>query len=78
MQFINRIIIRNKDCNPIVDEVAKAFISYAIYSIGDLYLDYNQFQLAIENKNLTTMKTLLDLIQMYTLSQSTTNSIAYM
>jgi hypothetical protein len=43
-----------------------------------LYSDYDQFQLTIESKDLTTMKTPLELVRMYTLPQRATNSVAHM
>lgn len=57
MQPANRVTIRNMGCGPIVDEVAEAFAGRAIYSSGDLYSGYDQFQLARESRDLTTMKT---------------------
>jgi hypothetical protein len=78
MQPANRITIRNKGSGPIVNEVAEAFVGQAIYSIGDLYSGYDQFQLAIESRDLTTMKTPLGLVRMCTLPQGATNSVAHM
>ena len=78
MQPANRVTIRNKGSGPIVDEVAEAFAGQAIYSIGDLYSGYDQFQLAMESRDLTTMKTPLGLVRMCTLPQGATNSVAHM
>ena len=78
MQPTNKVTIRNKGSGPIVDEVAEAFAGHAIYSIGDLYSGYDQFQLAFESRDLTTMKTPLGLVRMYTLPQGATNSVAHM
>jgi hypothetical protein len=78
MQPANRITIRNKGSGPIVDEVAEAFVGHAIYSIGDFYSGYDQFQLAIESRDLITMKTPLGLVRMCILPQGATNSVAYM
>ena len=78
MQLVNKVTIRNKGSGPIVDEVAEAFVGYAIYSIGDLYSGYDQFQLAFESRDLTTMKTPLGLVRMCTLPQGATNSVAHM
>ena len=78
MQPANRVTIRNKGSGPIVDEVAEAFAGHAIYSIGDLYSGYDQFQLAAESRDLTTMKTPLGLVRMCTLPQGATNSVAHM
>ena len=78
MQPANRVNIRNKGSGPIVDKVVKAFVGQTIYSIEDLYSGYDQFQLAMESKDLTTMKTLLGLVRMCTLPQGATNSMAHM
>ena len=78
MQPANKVTIRNKGSGPIVDEVAEAFAGHAIYSIGDLYSGYDQFQLAFESRDLTTMKTPLGLVRMCTLPQGATNSMAHM
>ena len=78
MQPANKMTIRNKGSGPIVDEVAEAFAGHAIYSIGDLYSGYDQFQLASESRDLTTMKTPLGLMRMCTLPQGATNSVAHM
>ena len=78
MQPANKVTIRNKGSGPIVDEVAEAFAGHAIYSIGDLYSGYDQFQLAFESRDLTTMKTPLGLVRMCTLPQGATNSVAHM
>ena len=78
MQPANKVTIRNKGSGPIVDEVAEAFAGHATYSIGDLYLGYDQFQLANESRDLTTMKTPLGLVRMCTLPQGATNSVAHM
>ena len=78
MQPANRVTIRNKGSGPIVDEVAEAFAGQAIYYIGDLYSGYDQFQLAMESRDLTTMKTPLGLVRMCTLPQGAMNSVAHM
>ena len=78
MQLANKVTIRNKGSGPNVDEVAEAFAGHAIYSIGDLYSGYDQFQLAFESRDLTTMKTPLGLVRMCTLPQGATNSVAHM
>ena len=78
MQSANRVTIRNKGSGLIVDEVAEAFAGQAIYYIGDLYSGYDQFQLAMESRDLTTMKTPLGLVRMCTLPQGATNSVAHM
>ena len=78
MQPANKVTIRNMGSGPIVDEVAEQFAGHAIYSIGDLYSGYDQFQLAEESRDLTTMKTPLGSMKMRTLPQGATNSVAHM
>jgi hypothetical protein len=65
-------------CGPIVEKVAKAFASCAIYSSGDLvFRHYDQFQLAAERKYLT-MKRPLGFMQICALFMDVTNSIVHM
>lgn len=78
MQPVNKVTIRNMGSSPIVDEFAEAFAGRAIYSMGDLYSGYDQFQLAMESRDLTTMRTPLGLVRMCTLPQGATNSVAHM
>ncbi|KAL3696746.1 hypothetical protein R1sor_010822 [Riccia sorocarpa] len=78
LQPANSVTIRNLGTGPIVDEVADAFAGRAIYSIGDLYSGYDQFQLALESRDLTTIRTPLGLMRMCTLPQGATNSVAHM
>lgn len=55
LQQINKVIIKNMGSNSIVDEFIEAFAGRAIYSMGDLFPDYDQFQLAMESKDLTPL-----------------------
>ena len=41
---MNQVTIRNSGVGPIVDEFAEMFAGRAIYSMGDLYSSYYQFQ----------------------------------
>ncbi|KAL3702114.1 hypothetical protein R1sor_020136 [Riccia sorocarpa] len=63
---------------PIIDDVVDEFAGRAIYSVGDLYSGYDQFQLAVESRDLTTIRTPLGLMCMCTLPQGATNSVAHM
>lgn len=80
MKPVNKVTIKNVGIGLIVDEFVEAFAGRAIYSMGDLYFGYDQFQLARESRDLTTMKTPLRLVRMCTLlpPQGATNSIAHM
>ena len=70
--------IRNARIGPMTDEFAEAFAGRSIYSVGDLYSGYDQFQLAVESKDITTMRTPLGPVRMCTLPEGGTNSVAHM
>jgi hypothetical protein len=78
LQPVNRVTIRNAGIGPNIDEFAEAFAGRSIYSVGDLYSGYDQFQLAIESRDLTKMRTPLGLVRMCTLPQGGANSVAHM
>ena len=78
LQPVNKVTIRNAGIGPTIDEFAEAFAGKSIYSVGDLYLGYYQFQLAVESRAITTMRTPLGLVRMCTLPQGGTNSVAHM
>jgi len=78
MQPPNKVTIRNVGVGPLVDEFAEDFAGRAIYSIGDLYSGYDQFQLAQNSRDITTMRTPLGLLRMCTLPMGATNSVAHM
>lgn len=67
MQLMNKVKIRNMDLNPIVDEFVETFARMAIYFMDDLYSGYDQFQLGVQSKDLTTMWRTLRLVRMCTL-----------
>ena len=64
LQPINKVMIQNVWVGPVVDEFAEAFAGRAIYSIGDLYSSYDEFQLAIDSRDITTMWTPIRLVRM--------------
>jgi hypothetical protein len=78
LQPVNKVTIRNPGIGPTIDEFAEAFAVRSIYSVGDLYSGYDQFQLVVKSKDLTTMRTALGLVRMCTLPQGGTNSVAHM
>ena len=59
-------------------EFAEAFAGRMIYSVSDLYSGHDQFQLAVESRDITMMRTPLGLVPMCTLPQGGTNSVAHM
>ena len=77
LQPVNKVTIRNSGVGPIVDEFAEEFAGRAIYSIGDLYSGYDQFQLVVGSRDITTMRTPIGLVRMCTLPQGATNSVAH-
>ena len=44
----------------------------------NLYSGYDQFQLAVDSRNITTMRTPIGLVRMCTLPPGATNSVAHM
>jgi hypothetical protein len=67
LRFIQDLQLFNKvTIGPTIDEFAEAFTGRSIYSVGDLYSG-DQFQLAVESRDFTTMRTTLGLVWMYTL-----------
>ena len=67
LQPVNKMTICNTSVGPSIDEFAEAFVGRSIYSVGDLYSGYDLFQLAVERRDITTMRTPLDLVWMCTL-----------
>ncbi|KAL3687707.1 hypothetical protein R1sor_014016 [Riccia sorocarpa] len=78
LQPANSVTIRNVGTGHVIDDVVDEFAGRAIYSVGDLYSGYDQFQLAVESRDLTTIRTPLGLMRMCTLPQGATNSVAHM
>ena len=69
LQPVNKVTIQNAGIGLTIDKIVEAFVGRSIYSIGDLYSGYDQFQLAIESRDITTMRTPLGLVRMCTLPQ---------
>jgi hypothetical protein len=62
LQPVNKVTIRNAGIGPTVDEFVEAYAGRSINWVGDLYSGYDQFQLAVESRDLTTMRTPLGLV----------------
>ena len=77
LQPVNKVTIRKLGVGSSTDEFAEAFPRRSIYSVGDLYLGYDQFQLVVKSRDITTMRTPLGLVRMCTLPRGT-NSVAHM
>ena len=54
------------------------FAGKAIYSMGDLYSGYDRFELTIRSRDITSIMTPIGSVQMCTLPQGATNSVAHM
>ena len=78
LQPVNKVTIRNVGIGPSVEEFSEAFAGWSIYSISDLYYGYDHFQLAVDSRDITTMRTPIGLVRMCTLPQGATNSVAHM
>jgi hypothetical protein len=78
MQPPNKVTIKNVGIGLIVDEFAEDFASRAIYSIADLYLGYDQFQLAQDSRDIIAMSMPLGIVRMCTLLIAATNLVAHM
>jgi hypothetical protein len=75
LQPINKLTIRNVGIGPSVNEFAETFAGRSIYLIGGLYFGYDQCQLAVDSRDITTMRILIGLVRMCTLRQGATNSV---
>ena len=78
LQPLNNVTIRNARIGPNVDEFAEAFVGRSFFSIRDLYFGYDHFQLSLDSRDITTMRTPIGLVRMCTLPQGATNSVAHM
>ena len=78
LQPVNKVTIQNAGIGLTIDKIVEAFVGRSIYSVRDLYSGYDQFQLALESRNITTMRTPLGLVRMCTLPQGGTSSVAHM
>jgi hypothetical protein len=77
LQLVNKVTIRNTGIGPTIDEFTEAFAGRSIYLVSNLYSGYDQFQLAVESRDLKTMRTPLGLVRMCTLPQGGTNLVAH-
>jgi len=64
---INRVIVRNINLPPSVDEFFKEFAEYIIASLINFFSGYNQIELDKKSRDLTAFHTLIGLLRMITL-----------
>ena len=75
LQAVNIVMIQNSGVGPVVDSFVESFAGTTIYSMADLYSGYDQFQLAMDSRDITTMCTPIGLVRMCTLPQGAMNSV---
>ncbi len=61
---INRVIVRDINLPPSINEFFEEFIKYIIAFLIDFFSDYNQIKLNKKNKNLITFHTPIGLLRM--------------
>ncbi len=64
---INRVIIRDINLPPSVNEFSKKFIKYIIVFLIDFFSSYNQIKLNKKSRDLTTFYTSIELLRIITL-----------
>ncbi len=65
---INRVIVRDANLPPFIDEFFKEFVGYVIVFLIDFFSSYNQIELNKKSRDLTTFHTPIGLLKMITLS----------
>ena len=74
---LNRVTVRDANLPPSADEFSEEFADCAISSLIDFFLGYDQVELDEKSRDLTAFMTSLGLMQMTTLPQGATNSVAH-
>ncbi len=64
---INRVIIRDTNLPPSINEFFKEFTKYIIASLIDFFSDYNQIELNKKNRDLIILYIFLGLLRIITL-----------
>src|SRR3979490_1623030 len=73
---INKYTIQDANLPPSIDEFSEEFASYQMASLIDLFSRYNQIELDAKSRDLIGFQTPIGLLQMTTLPQGATNSVA--
>ncbi len=73
---INRVIIKDVNLPPFINEFSKKFVEYIIASLIDFFSSYNQIKFNKKSRDLTAFHTPIGLLRMTTLPQKITNSVA--
>ena len=77
LQPANAVTIRSCAIGPPPDTFSEDFAGCSIYSMGDLFSGYDQFQLALESRSITAMRTPIGQVSMATVPMGGTNSVAH-
>jgi hypothetical protein len=73
---INKHTIQDANLPPSVDKFSKEFASCQIASLIDFFSRYDQIELNTKSRDLIGFQTPIGLLQITTLPQGTTNSVA--
>ena len=73
---LNRVTVRDANLPPSANKFSEEFAGCAISSFIDFFSGYDQVELDEKSRDLTAFMTPLGLMQMTTLAQSATNSVA--
>src|SRR6266498_3899501 len=72
---INRVIVKNTNLPPSINEFFKKFAECIIASLIDFFSGYNQINLNKKNRDLTAFHTPIGLLKMTTCTQKAINSV---
>lgn len=73
---MNKIIIKNVNLPPSIDEFSEEFANCHIVFLIDFFFEYDQIEPEKQNKNLTVFMTPIEFLKMISIFMKTTNSIA--
>ncbi|MBW0583999.1 hypothetical protein O181_123714 [Austropuccinia psidii MF-1] len=77
LQDLNKVTIKDAGLPPNVDEFVGSFSQRACYGLGDIMGGYDERELYIDTRPLTTFETPLGRVQLTRLPQGATNSVAF-
>ena len=73
---LNQVTVKDANLPPSADEFSEEFAGCTISSLINFFLGYDPVELDEESRDLMALMTPLGLMQMTTLPQGTTNSVA--
>ena len=75
-ESLNKICVKDSGLPPNVEDFQQAFQGYHSYALLDMMSGYDQRRLAVESRDLTTIRTPLGLLRRTRLPQGYTNAVA--